>query len=217
MLGPSLRMKKNESTLPPLGLKHLVPNFYFAFSCCPRGTLVRFPCVCVWGGGGGGGAHSSWNASLSQSNVQKNSKAIVKGMGGLKIWKQSTYLRKNWAYFPCILYFFIHPKPKNTGPARQEPRDLGSLNFSESGRRRGGGGHSYYLFALPLLDYMRFAMEASTEWQIGGGGGGTHSSPTALGLGISAPPQHTQNFRFLLWTGRGYKSVLSSATRLQEI
>ena len=75
-------MKKNESTLPPppLGLKHLVPNYYFAFSCRPLGTLVRFPC------GGGGGGHSSCNASLSQSNVQKNSRALVKGMGGgLKI------------------------------------------------------------------------------------------------------------------------------------
>ena len=43
-------------------------------------------------------------------------------------------------------------------------------------------------------------MEASTEWKIGGG---THSSPTALGLGTSAPPQHTQNFRFFVldWEG----------------
>ena len=39
-----------------------------------------------------------------------------------------------------------------------------SLNFSEPGRRR---GHSYYLLALRLLDYMRFAMEASTEWKRG--------------------------------------------------
>ena len=77
-------------------------------------------------------------------------------------------------------------------------------------------GHSYYLFDLPLLDYMIFAMEASTVWKIGGGGA-THSSPTALGLGISAPPQHTPNFRFLFWTGRGHKSVLISAIRLQKI
>ena len=33
------------------------------------------------GGGGGGGGHSSCNASLSQSNVQKNSRALVRGMG----------------------------------------------------------------------------------------------------------------------------------------
>ena len=77
---------------------------------------------------------------------------------------------------------YIHPQPKNIGPARQEPRHWGSLNFSESGRRRGGGGHSYYLFALPLLDYMRFAMEASTEWKIGGGGGHI-LQPHSLGTG----------------------------------
>ena len=47
-----------------------------------------------------------------------------------------------------------------------------------------GEGHSYYLLALRLQDYMGFAMEASTEWRIGG----THSRPTALILGISAPP-----------------------------
>ena len=37
-------MKKKLEYLPPtpLGLKHLVPNYYFAFSCRPLGTLVRF-------------------------------------------------------------------------------------------------------------------------------------------------------------------------------
>ena len=30
----------------------------------------------------GGGGHSSCNASLSQPNVQKNSRALVRGMGG---------------------------------------------------------------------------------------------------------------------------------------
>ena len=35
------------------------------------------------------------------------------------------------------VYFFIHPQPNNIGPARQQPRDWGSL---ESGRGRGGGG-----------------------------------------------------------------------------
>ena len=43
-------------------------------------------------------------------------------------------------------------------------------------------------------------MEASTEWKMGG----THSIPTALGLGISALPQHTPNFRFFFvldWEG----------------
>ena len=34
-------------------------------------------CVCV-----GGGGHYSCNANLSQPNVQKNSRALVRGMGG---------------------------------------------------------------------------------------------------------------------------------------
>ena len=34
--------EKNESD--PLGLKRLVPNYYFAFSCRPLGAM--------WGGGG---------------------------------------------------------------------------------------------------------------------------------------------------------------------
>ena len=49
MLGPSLRMKKKWEYPPPLGLKRLVPNYYFSSSCLPLGALVKFPC----GGGGG--------------------------------------------------------------------------------------------------------------------------------------------------------------------
>ena len=48
----------------------------FAFPCRPLGALVRFPC------GGGGGGQSNCNASLSQSNVQKNNRALVRGGGG---------------------------------------------------------------------------------------------------------------------------------------
>ena len=33
------------------------------------------------GGGGGGGGHSNCNASLSQPNVQKNSRALARGRG----------------------------------------------------------------------------------------------------------------------------------------
>ena len=103
--------------------------------------------VPIWGGGGGGG-HSSCNASLSQSNVQKNSRSLVRGMGGLKFEKknareQSPYLRKKRAYFPLYFVLFHSPQPNNIGPARQQPTDWGSLNVSESGRRR--GEHSYYL------------------------------------------------------------------------
>ena len=35
----------------------------------------------------GGGEQSSCNASLSQSNVQKISRALVRGVGGLKFEK----------------------------------------------------------------------------------------------------------------------------------
>ena len=46
-------------------------------------------------------------------------------------------------------------------------------------------------------------MEATTEWKMGEGGG-TYPSPTALGLGISAPPP-SPNFQVLFGTGRGAK------------
>ena len=49
----------------------------FAFPCRPLGALVRFTCVC--GGGGGEEGHIISNASLSQPNVQKNSRAHVRG------------------------------------------------------------------------------------------------------------------------------------------
>ena len=66
-------------------------------------------------------------------------------------------------------------------------------------------------------------MEASREWKMGGGGGGGggrgHTlQPNSLGTGDNCPPPtHTPNFRGFLGTGRGHKSVLISATRLQEI
>ena len=46
-------------------------------------------------------------------------------------------------------------------------------------------------------------MKAKTKWKIGVGG--THSSPTALGLGISAPHLCTQNAEFGLGLGGGTK------------
>ena len=45
-------------------------------------------------------------------------------------------------------------------------------------------------------------MEAKTERKIGGGG--THSSPTSLGLGISAPT-HLKVLSFCLGLGGGTK------------
>ena len=101
------------------------------------------------------------------------------------------FLRKTGHIFPCILYFFIHPQPNNIGPARQEPRHWGSLNFSKSDRRRGGAQLLLICFATTRLpEICNGSIDRMED-------GGTHSSPTALGLGISAPsPQHTPNFRF---------------------
>ena len=48
-------------------------------SGCAGNKITGFPCG-GWGEGGVG--HSSCNASLSQSNVQKNSRALVSRMGG---------------------------------------------------------------------------------------------------------------------------------------
>ena len=103
----------------------------FAFPCRPLGALVRFTC-----GGGGKGAHHS-QCSLSQPNVQKNSRAHVRGKGGgLKISKhagknkQAHTKEKKGHRFPCILYFFIHPQPNNISPARQQPRALFSIFLS---------------------------------------------------------------------------------------
>ena len=75
--------RKNESTPhgPPPGLKRLVPNYYFAFSCCPLGALVRFPI----GGGGGGGAHQLQCKSESAQCSDKQQSPCEGGGGGLKI------------------------------------------------------------------------------------------------------------------------------------
>ena len=54
--------------------KTLFLTISFAFPCRPLGALVRFPC--------GGRGHINCNACLSQPNVQKNSRAHVRGSGG---------------------------------------------------------------------------------------------------------------------------------------
>ena len=51
----------------------------FAFPCRPLGALVRFTCGEGGRGGGGREGHIISNASLSQPNVQKNSRAHVRG------------------------------------------------------------------------------------------------------------------------------------------
>ena len=124
----------------------------------------------------------------------------------------SPHLRKTGHMFPCVLYFFIHTQPNNVGPARQQPRDWGSLLISLS--LDGGGGAQLLLISFARLHGICIGSIDGME------AGGTHSSPTALGLGISAPPP-PNTFQisefFLFGTGRGHNSVLSTATRLQEI
>ena len=123
-------------------------------------------------GGGGGGAQllqckpeSVQCSERQQSPCAGDEGGGGGGWGGFKFdifsRKQSPYLRKTGHIFPCILYFFIHTQPNNIGPAWQEPRDWGSLNFSESDRRKGGGGAQLLLISLV------------TTWGGGGGGGGT--------------------------------------------
>ena len=92
--------------------------------------------------------------------------------------------------------------------------DLGSLNFSESDRRRG----AQLLLIRFATTRLHEICNGSIDGMEDGGGGGAHTpAPQPLDWGKGAPPQHTPNFLFWFYTGRGHKSVLSSATRLQEI
>ena len=101
---------------------------------------------------------------------------------------------------PAFFLLFIHPQPNNIGPAWQQPRALFLISLGLVGE---GRGHSYCIQALGLLGYMGLAMKAKTKWKIGVGG--THSSPRALGLGISAPHPRTKNADFGLGLGGGTK------------
>ena len=62
----------------PLGLKHLVPNYYFAFSCRLLGTLVRFPS----GRGVGGAQQLQYKSESAQCSEKQQSPC--EGDGGLK-------------------------------------------------------------------------------------------------------------------------------------
>ena len=64
--------------------------------------------------------------------------------------------------------FFLGGAPGGGGGEMSYTRDWGSLlHFSESGRGR--LAQSYYLLLALRLDYMEFAMEATTELKMGGG------------------------------------------------
>ena len=148
-------------------------------------------------------------------------------MGGLKFqknkcWKNNkvhTY-EKLGHRFPCILYFFIHPNLlNNIGPARQQPRDWGSLfNFSESGQGRGA---HLLLISFATTRLHGICNGSNNRMEDGGGGGGGHTlQPHSLETGDKCPPPTpppSPNFRDWFGTGRGHKIVLSSATGLHEI
>ena len=141
--------------------------------------------------------HINCNASLSQPNVQKNSRAHVRGRGGLKFEKKM--LEKLGRRSPAFCTFHS-PQPNNIGPAWQQPRSLFliSLGLVAEGR---GAQLLHISFAITGLHGI--CNESKTKWKIGVGG--THSSPTALGLGISAPHPRIQNAEFGLGLGGGTK------------
>ena len=127
-------------------LKHLVPNYYFCISLSSSFYFGKVPMLVErW--------QINCNASFSQPNVQKNSRAHVRG--GLKIWKKKMLEKNNQAphkkafghRLPYILYFFIHPNPITQALSGSS---LGLLfNFPESGWGRVGGT----AFTCELCDY----------------------------------------------------------------
>ena len=163
-------------------------------------------CVC-----GGGGAQQLQCKSESAQRSEKQ-QSPCDGEGALNLKKMTagktirfTPKKKLAIRPPVFCTFLIHPQPNNIVPARQQPRDWGSLlNFWS-------GTVIIVSFATTRLHGI---CNGSNNGMGGGGGGGAHSNPTAFGLEISAP---SQNFRVLFESGRGHKSVLSSPTRLQEI
>ena len=82
MLCQSLRIKKKKERTPPLGLKRLVPNYYFAFSYCPLGVLVRFSC-------GGRAQQLQCKSESAQCSEKRQSPCKGDGGGGLKFEKNA--------------------------------------------------------------------------------------------------------------------------------
>ena len=81
------------------------------------------------------------------------------------------HLRKIWYRFPLYFVLFHSPQPNNKGPARQQPRDWGSIfNFSESCRGRGT--------QLLLISFVTTRLHGICNGSINGmedGGGGAHT------------------------------------------
>ena len=127
--------------------------------------------------------------------------------GGLKLGKNarkqlSPHLRKKTGHnmFPYILYFFIHSQSNNIGLARQQPRDLGSLNFSESGRGSGGGAQ------LLLISCATTRLPGICNGSIDGMEDGGHTlQPRSLGTGDKCSPQTHHKVLSFLGLGRGTK------------
>ena len=74
----------------------------------------------MWGGGGGGGVERGahhFQCSLSQPNVQKNSRAHVRGRGGLKLanmlekTNKPTPKKKRGIGSPVFCTFSFTPNP----------------------------------------------------------------------------------------------------------
>ena len=111
--------------------------------------------------------------------------------------KQAYTLEKMGYRFSCNLYFFIHRQPNNIGHAWQQPKALFLISLSLVGE---GRGHSCYILALRLLDYMGFAMEAKPEWKMGVG----HTlQPQSLGTGDRCPPPTNPKFTSFVWDWEG--------------
>ena len=101
--------------------------------------------MCVWGGA----LQLQCKSESARCSEKQQSPCEGDGGGGLHFERKnariqkSPHLRKNGHMFPCILYFFIHPQPYNIGPARQQPRNWGSLLISLSLVGEGGTAISY--------------------------------------------------------------------------
>ena len=125
---------------------------------------------------------------------------------------KSTPKKKLGICSPVFCTFFIHPQPNIIGPVRQQHRDWGSF-FNFSGRGRG--------VQLLLISFATTRLHGICNGSINGMEDGGHTlQPHSLGTGdMCPPPPHPPKISefFLFGTGRGHKSVLFSATRLEEI